>query len=52
MPDLIDRLKTALADRNAIERELGSGGMATVYLAEDIKHERKVALNVLKPESS
>ena len=37
MPDLLDRLKTALADRYAIEHELGSGGMATVYLAEDLK---------------
>ncbi len=35
MPDLLDRLKTALADRYAIEREIGAGGMATVYLAED-----------------
>jgi serine/threonine-protein kinase len=45
-----DRLTTALADRYRIERELGQGGMATVYLAEDIKHDRKVALKVLKPE--
>ena len=37
MPDTFDRLKAALADRYAIERELGSGGMATVYLAEDLK---------------
>src|SRR6478752_5664181 len=44
------RLKTALADRYRIERELGQGGMATVYLAADIKHDRKVALKVLKPE--
>ncbi len=43
-------LATALADRYAIERELGQGGMATVYLAQDIKHDRKVALKVLKPE--
>ncbi len=50
MPDLLDRLKTALSDRYAIERELGEGGMATVYLADDLKHERKVALKVLKPE--
>src|SRR5439155_19882303 len=40
----------ALADRYAIERELGRGGMATVYLAEDRKHHRRVAIKVLKPE--
>ncbi|MBW2256927.1 MAG: protein kinase, partial [Deltaproteobacteria bacterium] len=44
------RLKAALADRYRIEREIGSGGMATVYLAEDLKHPRKVAVKVLKPE--
>ena len=44
------RLSTALADRYRIERELGAGGMASVYLAEDLKHKRKVALKVLKPE--
>ncbi len=43
-------LVTALADRYRIERPLGVGGMATVYLAEDLKHQRKVALKVLKPE--
>ncbi|MGD8727500.1 MAG: LpqB family beta-propeller domain-containing protein, partial [Gemmatimonadales bacterium] len=50
MSEITSQLKTALADRYAIERELGAGGMATVYLAHDVKHERKVALKVLKPE--
>jgi serine/threonine-protein kinase len=45
-----DRLAAALADRYKIERQLGAGGMATVYLAQDIKHDRKVALKVLRPE--
>jgi len=44
------KLSIALADRYRIERELGQGGMATVYLAEDLKHKRHVALKVLKPE--
>ena len=44
------RLATALADRYRIDRELGQGGMATVYLAEDLKHKRSVAIKVLKPE--
>ena len=46
----LDRLRAALADRYRLERELGQGGMATVYLAADLKHDRKVALKVLKPE--
>src|SRR5512143_2395942 len=46
----VDRLATALSDRYRIERELGRGGMATVFLADDIKHDRKVAIKVLKPE--
>jgi len=50
MPDASDRLAAALADRYRIERELGAGGMATVYLADDLKHDRKVALKVLRPE--
>jgi Tol biopolymer transport system component/tRNA A-37 threonylcarbamoyl transferase component Bud32 len=50
MADVLERLKAALADRYQIERELGSGGMATVYLAEDVKHHRKVAVKVLRPE--
>ena len=43
-------LTTALADRYRIERELGQGGMATVYLAHDVRHDRKVAIKVLRPE--
>ncbi len=50
MPDQFDRLTAVLADRHALERELGPGGMATVYLAEDLKHHRKVAVKVLRPE--
>ncbi|MDT8341039.1 MAG: protein kinase [Longimicrobiales bacterium] len=50
MSDPIARLNTALQGRYLVERELGEGGMATVYLAHDLKHERKVALKVLKPE--
>jgi len=46
----LDRLAAALADKYRIERELGAGGMATVYLAQDLKHDRKVALKVLRPE--
>jgi serine/threonine protein kinase len=48
--EIAERLKLALADRYRIERELGAGGMATVFLAEDLKHDRKVALKILKPE--
>ena len=50
MPDLSQRLTTALADRYRIERTLGRGGMATVFLAEDLKHRRRVAIKVLDPE--
>ncbi len=46
----LDRLRASLADRYRIERELGAGGMAKVYLAEDLKHHRQVAIKVLKPE--
>jgi serine/threonine-protein kinase len=48
----VSRLSAALAGRYRIERELGAGGMATVYLAQDLKHDRKVALKVLRPELS
>ncbi|MEJ2504016.1 MAG: protein kinase, partial [Gemmatimonadota bacterium] len=47
---MIARLNAALEGRYRIERELGAGGMATVYLAEDLKHQRKVAIKVLRPE--
>ncbi len=49
MTDL-ERVTAALADTYAIERELGQGGMATVYLAEDLKHHRQVAIKVMRPE--
>ena len=52
MADLLEQLKSALADRYQIERELGSGRMATVYLAQDLKHERQVAVKVMRPELS
>jgi serine/threonine-protein kinase len=52
MSDAVTRLSTALVDRYVIERELGAGGMATVYLAHDVRHDRKVALKVLRPELS
>jgi serine/threonine-protein kinase len=47
---MMERLTAALADRYRIERELGAGGMATVYLAQDLKHDRAVAIKVLHPE--
>jgi serine/threonine-protein kinase len=52
MVALLERLQPALADRYRLERELGHGGMAVVYLATDLKHERQVALKVLRPELS
>ena len=50
MPNVTDQLKVALVDRYLIEGDIGEGGMATVYLAHDVKHNRKVALKVLRPE--
>ena len=50
MSDAVARLDAALEGRYAIERQLGEGGMATVYLADDLRHDRKVALKVLKPD--
>ena len=52
MPELLGRLQSALADRYRLDREVGAGGMATVYLAEDVRHDRRVALKVLRPELS
>ncbi|MGH7629100.1 MAG: hypothetical protein ACREOF_06870 [Gemmatimonadales bacterium] len=46
----MDDLRIALADRYNLERELGAGGMATVYLAHDVRHNRKVTIKVLRPE--
>jgi TolB-like protein len=50
LPDLLKRLQDAVSDRYRIERALGRGGMATVFLAEDLKHGRRVAIKVLDPE--
>jgi eukaryotic-like serine/threonine-protein kinase len=50
MSAVVDRLTSALADRYRIERELGTGGMATVYLAHDLRHDRDVAIKVLHPD--
>ncbi|HET6795653.1 MAG TPA: serine/threonine-protein kinase, partial [Gemmatimonadales bacterium] len=51
-PDAVARLTSALSDRYRVERELGQGGMATVYLAEDLRHGRRVAIKLLHPELS
>jgi serine/threonine protein kinase len=50
MTDVIQTLSRALEGRYRVERELGAGGWATVYLAADLKHHREVALKVLRPE--
>src|SRR5512145_2441346 len=50
MPELLDRLQAALSDRYRLEREIGAGGMATVYVAHDLRHDRRVALKVLRPD--
>ncbi len=50
MTATIEQLGAALSDRYRIEREVGTGGMATVYLAHDLKHDRDVAIKVLHPE--
>src|SRR5467141_534768 len=50
MPELEERLRAALADRYALERELGRGGMAVVFLARDLRHDRAVAIKVLRHE--
>ncbi len=50
MPELSQRLQDALSDRYRVERTLGRGGMATVFLAEDLKHRRRVAIKVLEPD--
>lgn len=47
----LERLRAALTNRHTIERELGAGGMAVVYLAHDVKHVRNVAVKVLSPKS-
>ncbi len=50
--DTLERLRVVLADRYVMERELGRGGMATVFLAQDVRHDRRVAIKVLRPELS
>ena len=50
MSEVSNQLVAALSDRYAVDREIGAGGMATVYLARDLRHNRRVALKVLRPE--
>ena len=50
MPDLLTRVQALLAERYRLEREIGRGGMATVYLAQDLRHDRPIAVKVLHPE--
>src|SRR5512146_1436393 len=50
MADVLEQLKTGLIHRYTVQRELGAGGMATVYLVHDVRHDRDVALKVLKPD--
>ena len=50
MTEALERLKAALTDRYTLERERGRGGMAAVYLARDLRHDRRVAVKVLRPE--
>ncbi|MEX2178563.1 MAG: hypothetical protein WD801_07620 [Gemmatimonadaceae bacterium] len=52
LSETFKQLSAALADRYRLESELGEGGMATVYLATDVRHERKVAVKVLRPDLS
>src|SRR5205807_3859471 len=48
--DVLEQIRSALADRYVVERQIGQGGMATVYLARDVRHDRRVALKLLNPE--
>ena len=50
MPSSLEDLRAALAGRYEIDKEIGQGGMATVYLATDLRHHRQVAVKVLRPE--
>ena len=50
MSEVFERLAAAISDRYRLERSLGEGGMATVFLARDLKHDREVAIELLRPE--